>query len=189
MIDDTEFAVLNALHLKRMATVADVAAITGLSTTTAESVVDRASFDGLVAPTPAGVMLMPEGTEAVLAYYNERYGEHRGDPALERWYERFEELNTGFIAEISEWQKSGHDANVLERAIRFVERLTRMIEDLVPDIHRYQRYVERFNQSIELVDAGETDYVTKPTKDSLHNIWFEFHEDILSVLGRPRDTT
>ena len=24
--------------------------------------------------------------------------------------------------------------------------------------------------------------------DSLHNIWFEFHEDILALLGRPRET-
>jgi hypothetical protein len=23
--------------------------------------------------------------------------------------------------------------------------------------------------------------------DSIHNIWFEFHEDILTLLGRPRD--
>ena len=67
--------------------------------------------------------------------------------------------------------------------------LTRMIADLVDHLPRYQRYVERFNASIEKVDGGGIGFVTKPTVDSLHNIWFEFHQDILSVLGRPRDTT
>jgi hypothetical protein len=38
------------------------------------------------------------------------------------------------------------------------------------------------------VDAGDASFVVTPTKDSVHNVWFEFHEDILSVLGRPRDT-
>jgi hypothetical protein len=42
---------------------------------------------------------------------------------------------------------------------------------------------------MDLVDQGRREFVCKPTLDSVHNIWFEFHEDILAVLGRPRDTT
>lgn len=189
MISATDFAVLNAIHLKRMATVDDVASITSLSADTIGSVVHQAVESGLVASTPAGAMLMPEGTEAVLDFYNNNYAEQRADPNLSKWYERFEDLNTSFIAQISDWQKSGQNLDVLEKAIRSVERLARMISDLIDDIPRYERYAERFNASIDKVDAGETEFVTKPTVDSLHNIWFEFHEDILSVLGRPRDTT
>ena len=189
MIDHTGFAVLNAIHLKRMATVDDVAAITSLDSDTVGSVVDQAAERGLVASTPAGAMLMPDGIEAVLAYYDTNYTDQRADPELARWYERFEELNTSFIAQISDWQKSGQDPHVLEKAIRSVERLARLITDLVEHVPRYQRYVDRFNASIDKVDAGGIEFVTKPTVDSLHNIWFEFHEDILSVLGRPRDTT
>lgn len=184
-----DFVVLNAIHLKRMAKVDDVVAITSLDADTVGSVVDQAANRGLVASTPAGAMLMPEGTEAVLAYYASTYTEQRNDPELSTWYERFEGLNTAFIAQISDWQKSSQDDDVLEKAMRSVERLVRMIDDLVDDIPRYERYVERFNVSISKVDAGNIDFVTKPTVDSLHNIWFEFHEDILSVLGRPRDTT
>ena len=36
---------------------------------------------------------------------------------------------------------------------------------------------------------GLREYVCKPTIDFVHNIWFEFHEDFLAVLGRPRDMT
>jgi hypothetical protein len=189
MIDPTDFAVLNAIHLKRMATVGEVAAIVSLDSDTVGSVVDQAGERGLVASTPAGAMLMPEGTAAVLDYYERNYTRQRSDPELSNWYERFEQLNTSFIAQISEWQKSAQDPDTLEKAIRSVERLARMIAGLVDDIPRYGRYIDRFNASISKVDAGDMEFVTKPTVDSLHNIWFEFHEDILSVLGRPRDTT
>jgi hypothetical protein len=62
------------------------------------------------------------------------------------------------------------------------------LEEIIPDIPRYRNYARRFTDSVALVDAGNKDYVCKPTIDSIHNVWFEFHEDILSVLGRPRDT-
>lgn len=189
MITESDFAVLNAIHLKRMATVDDVAAISSLDCEFVRSVVDQAAQRGLVASTPAGAILMPDGIEAVLYYYQTNYTDQRADPEMSTWYERFEDLNTSFIAQISDWQKSGQHPDTLEKAIRSVERLTRMISDLVDRVPRYQRYVERFNASIDKVDAGGIDFVTKPTVDSLHNIWFEFHEDILSVLGRPRDTT
>jgi hypothetical protein len=71
--------------------------------------------------------------------------------------------------------------------MKTVERLMKFLEEIIPSIPRYESYVRRFANSISLVDRGDRDYVCKPTIDSVHNIWFEFHEDILSVLGRPRD--
>jgi hypothetical protein len=59
---------------------------------------------------------------------------------------------------------------------------------LTPLLSRYEIYVDRFNASVTRIDEGDKDFVCKPTIDSVHNIWFEFHEDILSVIGRPRDT-
>ena len=53
---------------------------------------------------------------------------------------------------------------------------------------RYRHYADRFRRSLDRVDSGQVEYVTSPTVDSLHNIWFEFHEDILALLGRPRET-
>ena len=55
-------------------------------------------------------------------------------------------------------------------------------------IPRYGHYAARFERGLEHVDSGRIDYVSSPMVDSLHNIWFEFHEDLLAVLGRPRES-
>jgi hypothetical protein len=39
---------------------------------------------------------------------------------------------------------------------------------------------------VTAVDTGEHDLVASPMADSIHNIWFEFHEDLLRTLGRTR---
>ena len=75
------------------------------------------------------------------------------------------------------------------RLLQIAEKLARDIGQLLAQIPRYTSYVERFERSMACVDSGQRDFVCKPTIDSVHNIWFEFHEDILAVLGRPRDTT
>jgi hypothetical protein len=132
---------------------------------------------------------MPAGTELVLEFYRDEYARLRADPAVTAWYERFEVVNTRFIALISEWQRSGGDGSVLGKVIQVVERLMKSISELETDIPRYEGYPRRFAAAIERVDAGDSEYVSNPTKDSIHNVWFEFHEDILAVIGRPRDTT
>ena len=47
---------------------------------------------------------------------------------------------------------------------------------------------ETFESSAEADAIAGSERLARPMVDSVHNIWFEFHEDILSVLGRPRDT-
>jgi hypothetical protein len=108
---------------------------------------------------------------------------------LAQWYDRFETVNGQFLKVVSEWQKSdGDDERLLSRLTRIVERHVAAIEHIVADIPRYDIYVRRFTSGLDKVDQGQRDFVTSPMVDSLHNIWFEFHEDILAVLGRPRDT-
>ncbi|MGI3780466.1 MAG: hypothetical protein ACRYG2_06770, partial [Janthinobacterium lividum] len=57
----------------------------------------------------------------------------------------------------------------------------------VASVPRYERYADRLDTALQRVDEGDVAFVTSPTVDSVHNVWFEFHEDILTVLGRPRD--
>ena len=103
------------------------------------------------------------------------------------WYVRFEALNDQFIKAVSDWQKNDHDAKAEAKILKIAERLIKAIREITPIIPRYENYVRRFTDGIARVDRGERDYVCGPTIDSVHTIWFEFHEDILSVLGRPRD--
>jgi hypothetical protein len=188
MLDERAFLVMNAIYLKKMATVEDVANITGLSGTDARAVADACLQRELLLDMGGQLLLQTGGTAAVLDYYRQAYSELREGDMVRHWYDRFEAINAQFIKLVTEWQQTDGDPRVQERMIRVVERLTKALGELTHLIARYAGYVRRFERSMTLVDQGHRDFVCSPKVDSLHNIWFEFHEDILAVLGRPRDT-
>lgn len=186
MMDEATFLALNAVYLKKMATAAQVAELTGSDTAAVDRILAQAAAQGWLMAVEGNVMLLPEGTEAVRGDYGARYGALRADERVETWYRRFEALNAQFIQQVSEWQGSG-DERAQGRLMRSVERLIKSLGELVPAIPRYAGYTRRFEHGLGLIDHGQLDYIANPTLDSVHNVWFEFHEDILSVLGRPRD--
>lgn len=189
MLSDDEFAVLNAIYLKKMATAPVIAEVTALPAEAVGEHLAQAAQREQVLALPDGAMLLPAGTQAVLDHYRDTYAGVRAEPAVLQWYENFETLNSRFIAAVTEWQRSEGDERVERKLLQCAERLSRDIGQLVPRVPRHAQYVRRFERSMDRVDQGLRDYVCKPTLDSVHNIWFEFHEDILAVLGRPRDTT
>ena len=189
MLSELDFIALNSIYLKKMATAATIAEVMSLPADTVAQRLAAAAEQGWILDLPTGAMLLEEGIEQVLAYYRDTYAGVRTDPAAVRWYESFETLNTRFIAVVSEWQRTEGDERVERRLLQTAERLAKDIALLAPQIPRYASYPQRLERSMEKVDSGQRDFVCKPTVDSVHNIWFEFHEDILAVLGRPRDTT
>jgi hypothetical protein len=189
MLSDNEFAVLNAIYLKKMATAATISEMTSLPTDEVGAQMAQAQQKEQVLALPDGAMLLPDGTQAVLDYYHRKYADIRVEPRIVQWYEAFETLNSRFIAAVTDWQSSEGDERVERKLLQCAERLAKDIGALVPQMPRYAEYVRRLERSMDRVDQGQRDYVCKPTIDSVHNIWFEFHEDILAVLGRPRDTT
>ncbi len=187
-LSEQEFLVLNGAHLKKMATAKDLASAVGLEVSVVEAVLDAAAGNNLLMVAEGKHLLFPAGTNAVQEYYRTVYGPMRSNDLVLGWYERFEAVNEQFIKQVSEWQSTDGDERVQSRMIKTVERLTKNLQELTPLLPRYEIYVDRFNASVTRVDQGDKDFVCKPTIDSVHNIWFEFHEDILSVIGRPRDT-
>ena len=185
MMDEPTFLALNAVYLKKMATAAQVAELTGADAAAVDRILAQAAAQGWLMEVEGKVMLLPEGTKAVIDGYDARYREQRADERVEAWYQRFEALNAQFIQQVSEWQGGGERAQ--GRLMRSVERLVKSLGELVPSIPRYAGYIRRFEHGLGLIDRGELDYIANPTLDSVHNVWFEFHEDILSVLGRRRD--
>jgi hypothetical protein len=133
-------------------------------------------------------MVLEEGIAQVTGYYREAYSELRSDTALTDWYKAFESLNERFVAAVTEWQETSSERSE-RRVMQAGDRLAKDIARLIPHVPRYDSYVRRLERSMECVDAGERDYVCNPMVDSVHSVWFEFHEDILTVLGRVRDTT
>jgi hypothetical protein len=185
--EDATFLVLNGSHLKKMATADDIAAAVGVPSEIAQEQLAAAVEKGWAMSVDGRYLVVPEGAVAVHEFYTRLYGQLREDPAIDVWYDRFETLNDQFIKAVSDWQKNDEDEKAKTKILRVVERLIKAMRDIVPIIPRYENYVRRFTDGVARVDRGERDYVCGPSIDSVHTVWFEFHEDILSVLGRPRD--
>jgi hypothetical protein len=187
-LSEQDFLVLNGAHLKKMVTAVEIASAAGLDLLVVAPVLESAADRGLLMITEGKYLLLPEGTNAVQEYYRIAYEPMRSNEMVLTWYERFEIINEQFIKQVSEWQSTDGDERAQSRLLKTAERLSKHLRELTPLIPRYGNYLNRFGASIARVDGGEKEFVCTPTIDSVHNIWFEFHEDILSVIGRPRDT-
>jgi hypothetical protein len=188
VLADDEFAVLNAVYLRKIATPEVIAEISGRPATEVAALVARALGAARLEDVGGMVMLSESGTQDLLAGYRDRYQQLRADADVLAWYDRFESINRQFLQAISAWQTDGgSDPARLDRLLRLVERLVKALPAITSRIPRYQRYADRLQIAMDRIDAGQAEFVTSPTADSVHNVWFEFHEDILTVIGRPRD--
>ncbi len=187
---EEEFLALNSVYLKKIATGRAVAQATGLPEAVVGEVLAGAESESAGAVVDVGggmLMLSEDGVRAVLGGYEARYADCRVDPAVEDWYQRFETLNKQFLEGVTAWQQDVGDMAKMDRLLKLVERQIRALASISERIPRYEAYAGRFSHAIDQVDTGATNYLVSPDVDSIHNIWFEFHEDILTVLGRPRD--
>jgi hypothetical protein len=75
---------------------------------------------------------------------------------------------------------------VISKLERLVARLEPLIETLAGHDARFATYSTRFSSALSGIDDGDHDLVSSPTRDSIHTVWFEFHEDLLRTLGRER---
>jgi hypothetical protein len=191
-IDERSFLILNALYLRKIADRDVLAECSGCSASDVDGILDGAAATGLVLGLGSQYVLTDEGRQAVLDYYEATYQDVRADPEIQSWYVRFETVNDRFLQLVSAWQTRGGSGDgqerVYDRLARTVERHVAALDQVADRLPRYRHYADRFRRSLDRVDSGQVEYVTSPTVDSLHNIWFEFHEDILALLGRPRET-
>lgn len=180
---------LNAVYLRKMASPEHVAHATGLDPVRVRAALAESASKGLTVDLGGQYMLSEDGRHGVLAHYADACAPLRENRTVVEWYERFETTtNAQFIKLVTEWQKSDGDERVQDRLVRLVERHIGGVRELAKSIPRYESYAARFEQGLSHIDAGERDFVCKPTIDSVHNVWFEFHEDILAAIGRPRET-
>lgn len=200
LAQDPLYTVLNAVALKKMATAAEIASATDLDERTVADAFDAlAEMSALVLvgeaalPSDAAATLLAEAASG-------RYDEVRTDPDVLEMADRFEVVNGQFLQTISAWQlvevggrkvpndhsDPDYDGKILDRIDKQVGRLSRLIETLSARDVRFDSYVRRFAAATDAVAAGDVDLVSSPVRDSVHNVWFEFHEDLLRTLGRAR---
>lgn len=200
VLDKTGYDVLNVVALKKMATCAAIAAASGIDPQTVEALLATLADQGLVAMAAGSALPMDPADPALRAAAAEHYAAVRADPDVAHLVGRFELVNSQFLVTMSSWQQvdvggrkvtndhtdAEYDAKVIDRLDKLVGRLTRLLDALAAHDPRFAVYPRRFAAAVAGIDEGRHELVSSPTADSVHNIWFEFHEDLLRTLGRER---
>jgi len=200
VLGKADYCVLNVVTLKKMASVGALTSVTGLPPGQVEDRLGHLAGLGLV-ETVAGSALPSDEAEAALRRSAaEHYAALRADPAVITLADGFEDINTRLLAAMSAWQQvdigghkvandhadSAYDDRIITRIDRLVQRLDPLLDALGRHDRRFAGYRQRFAAALAAIDEGRPELVSSPTADSVHTIWFEFHEDLLRTLGRER---
>lgn len=195
-----DYDVLNVLALKKMADATAIAAVTGMPAGDVEGRLASLSGGGLAVVAGGAALPTDEAEPALAATAAEVYAPVRADGDVLALVEKFETTNAQFLTAMSSWQQvevggrkvtndhsdAAYDEKVITKIERLVGRLEPLIGALAGHDARFSLYSTRFVAALEAIDTGDHDLVSAPTRDSVHNIWFEFHEDLLRTLGRER---
>ncbi|MGD9988326.1 hypothetical protein [Pseudonocardia sp.] len=198
--DKTDYDVLNVVALKKMATAPVVATASGVAQADVEATFDRLAAQGLVVVAGGAALPTDAAGPALADAAATRYAAVREDAGIGGLVDRFETVNTQFLTTMSAWQQidvggrkvandhsdSEYDDKVIARLDKLVARLGPLLDALSGHDPRFGGYPARFSAALDRIDRGEHEYVSSPTLDSVHNVWFEFHEDLLRTLGRER---
>lgn len=200
MMDPTGYDVLNVVALKKMATAAAIAHTLDLDAAVADEALQALADQELVVVAGGAALPTDAAGPALATAAADRYAALRDDPAVLGQVERFETVNAQFLTTISAWQQvdvggrkvandhadAEYDDKIIGRMDKLVTRLDPLIDALAAHDGRFAGYATRFAAAMREVDAGRHEYVSSPTLDSVHTVWFEFHEDLLRALGRDR---
>ena len=199
-MEKPDYDVLNVLALKKMAGAPAIAAVTGLPEADVEARLKKLCGTGLVVVAGGAALPTDDAVPALDATAAQIYAPVRADDGVLGLVERFETTNTQFLTTMSSWQQvdvggrkvtndhsdAEYDEKVISRLEKLVGRLEPLVEALAKHDARFSTYSTRFATALTAIDTGDHDLVSSPTRDSVHNIWFEFHEDLLRTLGRER---
>jgi hypothetical protein len=200
VLDKIDYDVLNVVALKKMVAADAIAADTGMSLPDVDAVLERLAQQGLVVEAAGAAFPSDEAEPALAAAAAQHYAPVRDDAGLVPLLDRFEVVNTQFLTTMSSWQQIDvggrkvandhsdpeYDHKVIARLEKLVQRLDPLLTALSEHDPRFGAYPRRFAAALEGIDAGRHDLVSSPTADSVHTVWFEFHEDLLRTLGRER---
>ncbi|MFP5021601.1 hypothetical protein [Pseudonocardia phyllosphaerae] len=200
VLDKSGYDVLDVVALKKMASPDVVAAASGIEQDRVDEILERLAGQGLVVVAGGSALPTDEAEPALARAAAEHYADVRTDDEVLALVAKFETTNAQFLTTMSSWQQidvggrkvtndhtdPDHDGKVIDRLEKLIAKLTPLLDALAGHDARFGRYPQRFEAAVEAVDQGRHEYVSSPTIDSVHNIWFEFHEDLLRTLGRER---
>jgi pyruvate,orthophosphate dikinase len=190
-----ELALLQAARLKGRLSPDLAAASSGLDMAAASSALSELRAAGYLKGEP-NVRLTPEGRARLAALVAQERAAIAGD-ALAPLYEEFDHHNTGLKQIISAWQlkddepndhgDADYDQAVLSRLATLDSEFQPLVARIADVAPRLQTYSRRFGFALEQIKAGDASYVARPITDSYHTVWFEFHEELIGLLGLSRE--
>jgi hypothetical protein len=151
---------------------------------------DALVAEALVLVTKRGAMLTPTG----LARHEELLSLWRDTIDIDlvaKTYERFLAVNQRAKDLCSRWQVESQDEEALfmvaEDLSEIVDRVRSTLRRAGQAVPRFAGYVPRLEAALTMARDGDGRFITDPRVDSIHNVWFECHEDYLLTLGRDRE--
>jgi pyruvate,orthophosphate dikinase len=151
---------------------------------------------GLCAKVGGGFRLTPEGQARVTSQLADERA--RVDPAAAAaLYEDFCVLNTELKRIMTAWQlrpdgrpndlaDPAYDRSVLKWLTELHGRAGPLIDRLAHLSPRMAAYGARLGRAAERIADGDYRYVARIIADSYDTVWFELHEDLMSLAGRTR---
>jgi hypothetical protein len=200
-VGDIDLLSLHALAVRKTGGPTEVSAVLGRDEAAVAAALEAAVADGRAAGASGTFMVTPAGQAWLAERYPEAFAEMRTDPEATAAYERFESINRELLGLFTDWQMvpaaggeripndhsdPDYDNGVVDRLGALHERAERPLERFAGLDPRLETYATRLDSAYDRVLAGDHDYVTGARVDSYHTVWFEFHEDLLRMLGRER---
>jgi hypothetical protein len=143
-------------------------------------------YDGLIAPTSAGI-------EALEHWYaKDRKELNRSDRTA--LIEEFNPLDVELKHRASTWQHAvarddwDERLSSIEALSHLHDKACEFIDRFAISVPRFLEFQRRLDAAMTLVLDGEVDYFVGVRCDSYHTIWFHFHEDLLRLLQRKRES-
>jgi hypothetical protein len=195
-----DYDVLNVVALKKMATPSAGAHVTGQAHDEVGRLMADLAGQGFVVIAGDAALPTNEAEPALKSSSGVHYAHIRTDSSVAQLVERFDTVNVQFLTTMSSWQQvsvgdrkvtndhsdTDYDQKVISQLEKLTQRLLPLLDALAGHDPRFRMYPRRFDAAMDGIDAGRLELVSSATEDSLHNIWHEFHEDLLRTLGQER---
>ncbi len=193
---------LMVLRLKGRATCETMATDVGATRDELRTAVIKARAAGLVQPVPTAVgardrrdavetEMWTLGAAGHTTLHTLLARESIDHAALAGAYEGFLAVDARLKAAITDWQLASADATQPKRQLVLCDAGTHACaeaERLARLVPRYAPYVRRLSTALDRLRGGDDRFAAGSRVDSLHQVWFELHQDLLLTLGRERGT-
>jgi len=152
---------------------------------------------GLCSNANGSLRLTPAGRERLAVLLADERA-HADPAAVVALYEDFCVFNAELKQIMTAWQlrrdgiandhsDSDYDRAVLDRLLGLHGRTGALMQRLAQVSPRLEAYRERLARAAARIGAGDRSYVAKIMADSYHTVWFELHEELISLAGLTRE--